>query len=270
VSQLAAVGINLVVSAAALLAAVIALWRVAVRRDDVSIIDVFWGLGFVLVALVTLVLPGGDGGRKALLALLTSAWGLRLSGYLAWRARGRGEDRRYTAMRARVSGDFHRWALTRVFLLQALLIWVISAPIQVGGALSSADSPTWPIWVGLPLWLVGFGFETIGDAQLARFRRDASPGEVLDGGLWRYSRHPNYFGDACVWWGIYLVAWTQPVAALTVFAPAAMTFLLLRVSGKPILERDLRRRKPQYAAYVARTSGFLPRPPRRAAPAEDP
>jgi steroid 5-alpha reductase family enzyme len=261
----AAVGIALGASAAVLLVAVTALWLVAVRRNDVSIIDLFWGTGFVLVAVVTLALPGGDTGTKALLAVLTGAWGLRLSGYLAWRARGRGEDRRYTAMRARVPGDFHRWALRRVFLFQGLLIWLISFPIQFGGALSGPLAPGWRVWSGLALWLVGIVFETVGDAQLARFKRTAAAGEVMDRGLWRFTRHPNYFGDACVWWGLYLVACTHPAAVATVFAPAAMTFLLLRVSGKPILERDLGRRKPAYADYVARTSGFLPWPPRRPA-----
>jgi steroid 5-alpha reductase family enzyme len=168
-------------------------------------------------------------------------------------------------MRARVPGDFHRWAFTRVFLLQGGLIWLISLPIQVGGPLSGNSSPTWTMWLGVALWLVGFVFETVGDAQLARFRRRAADGDVLDTGLWRYTRHPNYFGDACVWWGIFLVACTHPLVLVTVVGPAMMTFLLVRVSGKPILERDLGRRKPGYAAYVERTSGFLPWPPSRAA-----
>jgi steroid 5-alpha reductase family enzyme len=255
---------TLLVCAGALVACVVALWLIAMRRDDVSIIDVFWGPGFVLVAVLTWVLPGGDPVRKALLAVLTGVWGLRLGGYLAWRARGRGEDRRYTAMRAKLpAGAFRRWALTRVFLLQGALIWTISLPIQVGGALSGAGSPWWPVWLGIALWVVGFGFETVGDAQLARFRRDAVDGAVLGTGLWRYTRHPNYFGDACVWWGIFLVAAGHvAVLPLVVVGPALMTYLLVRVSGKPILERDLSRRKPEYAAYVARTSGFVPWWPR--------
>jgi steroid 5-alpha reductase family enzyme len=269
VTQAAHVGINLAVCAGALLVTVVVLWRVAVRRDDVSIIDQFWGAGFVLVAVLTYVLPGGVPARQGLLTVLTGVWGLRLTGYLAWRNRG-GEDRRYTAMRSRVAGDFHRWALTRVFLLQGLLIWVISLPVQVGGALSDRHAPAWPAVAGVVLWVVGFAFETVGDAQLARFRRHASPGDVLDSGLWRYTRHPNYFGDACLWWGIFLVACTHPAVLVTAFSPVLMTFLLLRVSGKPLLERDLTRRKQEYAAYVARTSGFLPLPPRRASAGRSP
>jgi steroid 5-alpha reductase family enzyme len=254
--------LTLLVCAAALAVAVTLLWLVASRIGDVSIIDVFWGSGFVLVAVLTLVVPGGDPAREGLLAMLTGVWGLRLTGYLGWRARGRGEDRRYTAMRERVGGSFVRWSLTRIFLLQGALIWVISLPIQVGGALSRPGRLGWLAWVGVLLWAVGFFFETAGDAQLARFRRSAAPGDVLDTGLWRYTRHPNYFGDACVWWGIFLVACSRPAVALTVVGPVAMTFLLVRVSGKPLLERDLARRKPAYAAYVARTSGFVPWPPR--------
>jgi steroid 5-alpha reductase family enzyme len=267
----AALGVTLAANAVALFVAVTLLWRVAVRRRDVSVIDLFWGAGFALVAVLTLLLPGGEVGRQALLAALTCGWGLRLAVHLSVRAAGRGEDPRYTAMRARVRGDFDRWALVRVFWLQGLLIWLISAPVQVGGTLAAADDPWWPAAAGAALWLLGFTFEAVGDAQLAAFKRDpAHAGRVFDGGLWRYTRHPNYFGDACVWWGLYLVSCTHPAALATVPAPALMTFLLVRVSGKALLEDRLRRTKPGYAAYVARTSGFLPRRPAASPPADEP
>jgi steroid 5-alpha reductase family enzyme len=257
-------GLNLAVSALAILACVVTLWLVGVRLNDVSIIDIFWGPGFAVVAVVTLAMGTGPLSRRMLLFVMAAGWGLRLGGYLWWRNHGKGEDRRYTAMRRRVGDGFNRHALVHVFLFQGLMMWIVSMPIQVGGYLTQPNAWAFPAWLGAALWAVGLTFEAVGDAQLARFKGDpANAGVVMDHGLWRYTRHPNYFGDACVWWGVWLVAAVHWAGALTVFAPALMTFLLLRVTGKALLERRMGRSRPGYAEYVERTGGFIPRPPRR-------
>ena len=200
-----------------------------------------------------------------LLAVLVGIWGLRLSGYLARRNLGHGEDYRYRAMRA-AWGDGFAWkSLVRVFLLQGALMWVVSLPVQLA---ASAEQPVdlGPLAVlGLVVWLVGLGFEAIGDAQLARFkRRPDSQGQVMDQGLWRYTRHPNYFGDATAWWGIFLVATDTGLPGwLTILSPLLMTWFLAKGTGKPLLEKDMAERRPGYVDYVQRTSGFVPLPPKK-------
>ena len=256
-------GLNVVVSALAVIFCVVALWAIATRIDDVSIIDIFWGPGFAVIALVTFLMGEAPLGRRALLFGMTAAWGLRLGAYLWWRNHGKGEDARYAAMRRHVGAGFNRYALVRVFLFQALMMWVVSMPVQVGGYLTDAEVWALPTAIGVLLWGIGLAFESVGDAQLARFKADpANAGVVMDRGLWRYTRHPNYFGDACMWWGIWLVAAVHWAGLLTAFGPALMTYLLLNVSGKALLERRLNRSRPGYAEYVARTSGFIPRRPK--------
>jgi steroid 5-alpha reductase family enzyme len=257
-------GATVVLSAVVVLVCVVGLWVIGVRINDVSIIDIFWGLGFAVIALVTLIVGTGPIGRRALLLVMAGTWGVRLGGYLFWRNHGKGEDRRYTAMRRHVGDGFNRYALVRVFLFQGLMMWIVSLPIQVGGNLTRDRVFTPVALIGVVVWVVGLSFEAIGDAQLARFKANATnAGAVMDRGLWRYTRHPNYFGDACVWWGIWLVVAGMWPGTLTVFGPALMTFLLVRVTGKALLERRLGRSRPGYAEYVARTGGFIPRPPRR-------
>ena len=241
-----------------------ALWLLSLWLRDASIVDVFWGLGFVGVAAVSLAHAEADGApRRWLLPSMVSLWGLRLAAYLLWRNAGRGEDPRYRAMRRHWGARFWWVSLFTVFALQGVLLWIVSLPVQLGvlapgGPLGALDA------LGLLLFAVGLLFETVGDWQLARFRADpANAGRVMDRGLWRFTRHPNYFGDACVWWGIFGVSLATPYGAWTVVGPALMTFLLLRVSGVPMLERSIRRRRPGYEAYARRTSAFLPRPPRR-------
>ena len=256
--------VNAGVSALVLLLLLVALWTLAIRSNDVSIIDIFWGPGFAVVATVTLLLGTGPLARRLLVFGMTAAWGVRLGGYLWWRNHGKGEDPRYTAMRTRVPGDFNRYALVHVYLFQGVMLLLVSLPVQVAGYLTEPSVWARAAPLGVALWGVGLIFESVGDAQLARFKADpAHAGQVMDRGLWRYTRHPNYFGDACVWWGIWLVVAVHWVGVATVFAPALMTFLLVRVTGKPLLERRLGRSRPGYADYVARTSGFIPRPPRR-------
>lgn len=229
-----------------------------------AVVDVAWGLGFVAVALTSYVASAeaGDAGRRLLVLVLTAVWGLRLAAHIAWRSRGKGEDPRYAELMARAEGSRAWYALRRIYLTQAAVMWFVSLPVQV--AVFQAAGLGWVAWVGVGVWAVGLFFETVGDYQLHRFRSDPSTrGQVLDTGVWRYSRHPNYFGDACVWWGIFLVAASAWPGVLTVLSPVLMTWLLARGTGKPLLEKDIAERRPGYADYVRRTSGFFPLPPRR-------
>ncbi|MFM8411281.1 MAG: DUF1295 domain-containing protein [Alphaproteobacteria bacterium] len=240
------------------------LWLLSLRLRDASIVDSWWGPGFVLVALVTfLSTPGGARPRRLLVLALTAAWGLRLGAHIFRRNHGKPEDPRYQAMRRSWGERFPLVSLVTVFGLQALILWVVSAPVQV--AQRSAVPATLGAWdmAGLATWAIGFFFEAVGDAQLARFRADpANAGRVMDRGLWRWTRHPNYFGDACAWWGLWLVACAVPGGWLTVVSPLVMTFLLRRVSGVPMLEHGMAKRRPGYEEYVRRTSPFVPWPPR--------
>jgi steroid 5-alpha reductase family enzyme len=245
----------------------LALWGLSLRLRDVSIVDVWWGPGFAMVAWVALALGEGWPPRSLLLAVLVSVWGLRLGGYLLWRNHGKGEDPRYAAMR-RHHGERFAWlSLVTVFGLQGLLQWIVSLPVQVALALPGPPaSHGWTAWdaAGVTAVALGLACESVADLQLARFKADpANAGKVMDRGLWRWSRHPNYFGDALTWWGIFLVAAATPAARWTAFAPALMTFLLLRVSGVALLERDIGKRRPEYADYVERTSAFVPWFPKR-------
>ena len=253
---------NLAVTLAVALALVLATFAVAVRRGRYDLIDSAWGLGFALVAVVTAVLATGDPLPRVLATALTVIWGVRLSAHIHTRNRNRPEDPRYAEI-VRKAGDHpRRYLLSRVYLVQAGLLWFVSFPVQF--AQYGHGGPRWPLWLGVAVWAVGLTFEAVGDQQLRRFRaHPANAGRVLDTGLWRYTRHPNYFGDACVWWGLYLVACHDWAGVATLASPVVMTALLSHGTGKPLLERDIRQRRPGYADYVARTSGFLPLPPRR-------
>ncbi len=255
--------IVLIINAAAIAAFVFLQWVASVRLADASIVDRFWGTGFVLVAIVSLVLSGEPSDRSWLLLALVTIWGLRLSIYLSWRNWGTGEDYRYQAMRKRFGPGFKWSSLFIVFGFQGFLTWFISLPLQIALATDTGGPITWLDGLGAGVWLVGILFESIGDGQLARFKaRPENKGVVMDRGLWRYTRHPNYFGDALLWWGMFLVASGVPEVAYTVASPAAMTFLLMRVSGVPLLERRLRKTRPGYARYIGATSAFIPWPPK--------
>jgi steroid 5-alpha reductase family enzyme len=238
------------------------LWLASIRLRDVSIIDPFWGLGFVVVAWIAGLTGGGDTGRRLLLVSLTTIWGLRLFGYLLWRNRGKPEDFRYAAMRERHGSRFVWVSLVTVFALQGVLMLVVSLPVQMGQV--PATPGLGPVAaLGTAVWVSGLAFESIGDWQLSRFRANSdNRGRVLDSGLWRYTRHPNYFGDFLVWWGLWLIAAETGWGLLTIPGPIIMSILLIRVSGVALLERDIGRRRPGYAEYVRRTSPFFPRPPR--------
>lgn len=253
----------LLASAALVAAALFGLWLLSLRLRDVSIVDIFWGLGFALIAVVAAALGDGYPWRKLLLALLTVVWGVRLALYLLWRNAGHGEDYRYQAMRRQHGDRFPLVSLVTVFGLQGALMWTVSLPVQVGQLADLPARLTALDLLGAGLWLLGLTFETVGDWQLARFKADpANAGRVMDRGLWRYTRHPNYFGDACVWWGLWLIA-AAGGAWWMVLSPLLMTVFLLRVSGVAMLERTIVKRRPEYADYIARTSAFVPWFPRR-------
>ena len=238
------------------------LWVISLAITDASIVDIYWGPGFVLVAWTSFAVGDGPSNLRWLLAVLVSIWGLRLGAYLAWRNLGHGEDFRYRSMRER-AGPSWRWkSLVVVFGLQGLLMWVVSLPVQVASVASNRQF-AWLTWIGVAAWALGLFFEVVGDVQLARFKADPqNAGAVMDRGLWRYTRHPNYFGDFMVWWGIFIVSLTAGGTWWTAIGPIVMSVLLIRVSGKALLERSLTKRRPGYDEYVERTNGFFPGLPR--------
>jgi steroid 5-alpha reductase family enzyme len=238
-------------------------WGVSVVKHDASIIDVFWGLGFVVAGWIYLYGSEARTLRGGLVVALVTLWGLRLSAYILWRNRGKAEDYRYREMRDRNPRTFPLRSLLTVFWLQAFLLWALSAPLfqaqrSVGSArLGPLDD------LGLALFALGLVFEAGGDWQLARFKRDpANAGQVMDRGLWRYTRHPNYFGDALVWWSFFCFAAATADSWWTLYSPLLMSLLLLRVSGVTLLEKRLQATKPAYRRYAERTSAFFPWRPR--------
>ncbi|EFQ84793.1 hypothetical protein HMPREF0063_10134 [Aeromicrobium marinum DSM 15272] len=258
--------LNLAVSAAAVVVFIGVIMAAAIRLKNQSIIDIFWGPGFVVVAVVSYLMSmgsEGDDARRLVVLALTSVWGLRLGLYIGNRNRGHGEDRRYTSMMRQRKGALIPFLIRRIYGLQGFLILLVSVPVQFAMYQSQAIGVVGSI--GIAIWLVGFTFEAVGDAQLKRFKADpANEGKVMDGGLWKYTRHPNYFGDACVWVGLFLLALGSPVGLITIVSPIVMTKLLVSYSGAAVLERGMKRRRGQaYEDYIARTSGFFPRPPRR-------
>jgi steroid 5-alpha reductase family enzyme len=250
-------------AAALALLGMVALWALSVRLRDASIVDVAWGPGFAAIAWVSLALAGSSP-RGLLLAVLATAWGLRLGLHLAARRRAQGgaEDRRYTAMRASHGARFPLRSLFTVFLLQGALMWLVSLPLQAAAAIGRT-APLGPLdAAGAFLALAGLAVEAVADAQLRRFlAHPGSRGLVMQEGLWGWSRHPNYFGDALLWWGLGLLALSAG-AWWALIGPLAMTLLLLKVSGVALLEKTIASRRPGYAEYAARTSAFVPWPPR--------
>lgn len=248
----------LAISFAATSVAMFALWLVSIVCRDVSIVDPFWGVGFVVVAWLAVGLNWPASPRVALITILTTIWGLRLAIYLLRRNWGQGEDRRYAAMRVRHGKRFWWISFFTVFLLQTMLLWFVSLPIQIAAALNSATMLGLVDVSGITLWLIGFFFETISDWQLARFKSDpANSRQVMDRGLWRYTRHPNYFGDFCVWWGLFVIA-AAGGAWFTIVSPLLMSLLLLKVSGVALLEGSIADRRPDYLEYRKNTSTFFP------------
>ena len=237
-------------------------WLVSLAKRDAGIADIVWGLGFVVIGWVSWSVGDGLADRRSLLVAMVTIWGLRLAIHLIWRSRGQPEDFRYASMRRRAGDRFAITSLFTVFLLQGALMLLVSLPVQLAMTPTEPDVGVLAI-IGVVVWGVGLFFETVADAQLTRFRNDPdNDGAVLDWGLWRYSRHPNYFGDFCVWWGLYLTAAETTDARWAIVGPIVMSVLLLRVSGVTMLERSLHTRREGYADYMARTSVFFPRPPK--------
>jgi steroid 5-alpha reductase family enzyme len=251
----------------AVVAMMVGVWLLSLVKKDASIVDIFWGLGFVLVAWLTFFSAGGDPGRRLLITLLTTIWGLRLSIHILVRNWGKGEDKRYQAWRAQYGKQFWWVSLFTVFGLQAVLLWVISLVIQVGQISTVPDRLVLLDGVGTLVWAVGFLFEALSDWQMNRFKSDpANKGKVMDRGLWAYSRHPNYFGDSLVWWGMFIIALATPGSGWIVISPVVMTFLLLKVSGVTLLERTILDTRPGYADYIKKTSSFVPWFPKKDTP----
>lgn len=247
----------------AIVAYVTVLWGVSLWLRDASIVDIFWGLGFVVVAWVYATLTPDMTARALLVNVLISIWGLRLSVHIGVRNWGKGEDFRYKKWREETGAAWWWQSYLRVFLLQGTILWIVSAPLL---AVHYWDTgAAWTVFdvLGFTLWLVGFGFEAIGDWQLRAFKANPdNRGKVMDRGLWHYTRHPNYFGDAVQWWGIFAFALIVG-AWWTVFSPLIMSYLLVRVSGVSMLEATLKHTKPQYVEYIRNTSAFFPLPPKR-------
>ncbi len=249
------------INLATMLGIMLVLWLLSLFKRDASIVDPFWPAGFVISAWRTVWLADPPGARPWLLVGMTTVWGLRLSGFLLWRNWGEPEDYRYAEMRQKHGSRFVFVSLLTVFALQGLLLWIVSWPVQFGQLAVDTSLGVLDL-LGIALWSVGVFFEAVGDFQLARFKsRPENRGRVLDTGLWRYTRHPNYFGDFCVWWGIYLVA-TSGGAWWTAVGPFLMSYLLFRFSGVALLESTIVERRPPYRSYIARTNAFFPGRPR--------
>ena len=263
-------GSTILINAAALFAVILALWAYSVKIRDVSFIDAFWAFGMVLLACATWAQSESLGARSHLLLGLTALWGLRLTLHLWTRWRAHGEDPRYAKIMGSVmekkGWSWSKTSLLSVFLTQAPLLFITCLPAQLGiWASEGGLNVLGPLaFLGATIAIIGILFETIGDAQLNGFRANpANTGKVLDTGLWRYTRHPNYFGDACTWWGIWFIACETGLPGwISIIGPIFLTFTLTRWSGKPLLEKGMKKTRPEYADYVARTSGFFPLPPK--------
>jgi steroid 5-alpha reductase family enzyme len=237
-------------------------WAVATMRRNAGLVDIFWSIFFAAAAAAYLAMTPAAGERAWLVLALVVVWSVRLAAYLAARNWGAPEDHRYRAIRARNDPGFAWKSLYLVFGLQAVLAWAISAPLAA--AIASVGGLGWTDGAGAALAAFGIAFEAVADAQLARFRAEPrNRGQVMERGLWRYSRHPNYFGEFCVWWGLWILA-AGAGGAWTAFAPLLMSFLLLRVSGVALLEKDIGERRPAYVNYRLRTNAFFPGPRRGA------
>jgi steroid 5-alpha reductase family enzyme len=247
-----------------MLALMTLLWLLSLKLRNTGIVDIFWGTGFIICCWLYFALsPYGYLPRKLLLASMVTVWGLRLSLHILRRSWGKDEDFRYRSWRQEAGASWRWRSYVNVFLLQGILLWVISVPLLVAQIRMVPQHWTFFDYAAVPVWLTGFFFEAAGDWQLSRFRRNPqNKGKVLNTGVWRYTRHPNYFGDALQWWAYFMVA-ASTGAYWTVFSPAAMTYFLLRVSGVPLLEQSLLETKPGYREYTERTSAFFPLPPRQ-------
>lgn len=257
--------IGLAVAVAVICALMGVTMAISVRTKNWSIVDTFWGLGFVAVAIVSYVLSigHGDSDRRLVALLVPLIWGLRLAGYIHWRNHGKPEDPRYTALMARRTGPLVPYVVRTIFWAQGSVMWITAIPITVAMFESSPVNAL--TWFAVGLAALGLFFEAVGDVQLARFKANpANKGKLMDRGLWSWTRHPNYFGDLCVMFAFWLIACGTWVGVVTVFAPVVMSRMMIKTTGKQMLDRRMARTRGQaYVEYAARTSGLIPRPPRK-------
>jgi steroid 5-alpha reductase family enzyme len=256
--------VTFLITAGALLVLLVVTFAVGARRGNHGVMDVAWGAGIAVAGVAAFLASSSRGVpvRRWLLLGAAVIWGIRLALHVAARARGAGEDPRYRDLLARAPGNRNVYALRVVYLPQLLILWVACLPLQAG-MVQSAPASALTVAGGV-VWLAGFAFESAGDWQLTRFRADpANHGRIMDRGLWRYTRHPNYFGDACMWWGLFAISYGSVVQLATVVSPLLMTYILTRGTGQRLTERRMMGDRPGYADYVTRTSGFIPLPPRR-------
>lgn len=234
-------------------------WLVSLRQRNVTVVDSLWGTGFIVIAWGTYTMGDGYPARALLLAALTTIWGVRLTVYLHKRNHGKGEDPRYGSWRSEYGDRFWIVSLFNVFLVQALFMWIIALALQYGQMAPNPNRLTWLDGLGTAIWLTGFAFEAVGDYQLARFKSDpASKGKVMNRGLWAYTRHPNYFGEALIWWGIFIIVLSTPVSFWTIISPVLITVTLLKITGVTLTEKTILESKPQYRDYIRNTSAFFP------------
>jgi steroid 5-alpha reductase family enzyme len=256
----------LAINFAAVLGMMLLGWGLSLIYRNVTIVDSLWGLGFVLIAWLTFSMSGGFFGRKVLVALLVTVWGLRLSLHLTWRNWGHGEDPRYAAWRKKSGERFWLVSLFKVFILQTVFLWAIALALQWAQLATQPAGYTLLDFLGFCLWVIGFFFEAAGDWQLARFKANpVNRGRVMDRGLWAYSRHPNYFGECLMWWGIYVIALATPAGWWTIISPILITAVLLKMTGVTLMEKAIVHTRPGYSDYIARTNTFFPWFPRKGA-----
>ena len=239
--------------------------RIAVSHHLLTVVDTMWGLGFILIVGTSAAVAFAGNGEPAirwLLLAMVATWGGRLAWHLHTRNSTAGEDPRSADLASRSSGSFGQIAFRRVFVPQGISMWLVATPVMVG--VNNERLVGWLTGLGIALWAIGLFFESVGDRQLARFKADpANKGRLMDQGLWRYTRHPNYFGDTCIWWGIWLVSASSWAGLASMIGPIAMTIFLTKVTGAALNEKGMSQSKPGYAEYVRRTSGFIPRPPKK-------
>ena len=241
-------------------------WLMSIIKKNVTLVDSLWGLGFVMIAWMTVWLTPDHGPRQTVMAVMVTLWGLRLSSHLSWRNWGHGEDPRYGQWRETSGERFWLVSLFKVFLLQAIFLWLIALSLQIGQMSPIPPRLTAFDYAGIILWTVGFLFESVADWQLLKFKANpATKGQVMDRGLWAYSRHPNYFGEVLVWWGLFFMTLATPDSAWTIVSPVIITLVLLKMTGVPLTEKTIARTRPGYADYVRRTNAFIPGRPRKEA-----
>ncbi len=254
------------INASLVLVLIAGLWGLSLALRDSSIADIFWGFGFVIIVWFTWRISDGVEARRLLVAALATLWGLRLGIYLGWRNWGT-EDPRYARLRQHVEsggGNYALHSFVNIYLMQGFFMWLVSLVLIFGLSMDTPAALGWLAWAGVALWAVGMFFEVVGDIQLTRFRADpANEGKVMDRGLWRYTRHPNYFGEACVWAGFFLIAVENPWGLVTIVSPATILWVLTGSLGKGLLERRMAKKRPDFEDYKRRTSGFFPLPPKQ-------